>query len=366
MTSFQNVTLPRQYPNHSNVITLDRDGLQEQWISARRSGPDELSVLDECPAERDHVVAQMVFGASSYYEAARARMGGAEWPLLWLQGDVCPGRHVSGAQAFVIPGQTLRRVKLDDRIIGTAWSDADADYCLLAGILPSDLAASRGSQTRSCFEQMEAALQHATMDFSHVVRTWLYLDRLLSWYAEFNQARTSFFKERGVFERLIPASTGIGAGNPFGAALACGALAVRARHGGVRIREVESPLQRPATEYRSSFSRAVEVSRSNHRLLTISGTASISSDGKSMFAGDVVRQIHRTLDVVEAILGSRGMNWENTTRVVAYFHDIQALPVFDACCRERGIAPLPLMPAHASICRSDLLFEMELDAVVSI
>jgi enamine deaminase RidA (YjgF/YER057c/UK114 family) len=107
----------------------------------------------------------------------------------------------------------------------------------------------------------------------------------------------------------------------------------------------------------------VEVACSDHRLLTISGTASISPDGKSMFAGDVVRQIHRTLDVVEAILDSRGMTWQNTTRAVGYFHDIQALPLFDACCRERGIAPLPLTPAHARICRADLLFEMELDAI---
>ena len=53
----------------------------------------------------------------------------------------------------------------------------------------------------------------------------------------------------------------------------------------------------------------------------------------------------------------------NTTRAVGYFHDIQALPLFDACCRERGIAPLPLTPAHATICRADLLFEMELDAI---
>ncbi len=366
MTSFQTAGVTRQQWNGTDVITLDRDGLREQWISARRSGPDELSVLDEVSGAPDRVVAQMVFGGLDYYEAGRARMCGAEWPLLWLQGDVCPGRHISGAQSFVMPGQALRRVKLDGRVAGTVWSDADAEYCLLAGILPGELTATRGSQTRDCFEQVETALQEAGMDFSHVVRTWLYLDRLLSWYGEFNEARTGFFKERSVFERLIPASTGIGASNPFGAALTCGALAIRPRNSGLRICEVDSPLQRPATEYRSSFSRAVEVSCTDHRLLTISGTASISPDGASMFAGDVVKQIHRTLDVVEAILQSRGMNWENATRAVGYFHDIRALPVFDACCRERGIAPLPLTPAHATICRADLLFEMELDAVVTV
>lgn len=366
MTSLQSIAVTRQQSKQSDVITLDRYGFQEQWISTRRRGPDELSVLDEFTGKPDNVVAQMVFGGRSFYEAACTRMGGAEWPLLWLQGDVCPGRHVSGAQAFVIPGQSLHRVRLEDRIVGTAWSDSGADYCLLAGILPSDLTAQRGSQTRSCFEGIGMALQRAGMDFSHVVRTWLYLDDLLSWYGEFNQARTAFFNEHGVFERLLPASTGIGASNPFGAALACGALAIRPRNDTVRIREVDSPLQRPATEYRSSFSRAVEVACPDRRLLMISGTASISPDGNSMFAGDVVRQIHRTLDVVESILDSRRMNWENTARAVGYFHDIHALPLFDACCRERGIAPLPLTPAHATICRADLLFEMELDAIATV
>ena len=363
MMSLQTTTLTRQTQKHTNVVTLDREGMQQQWMSAPRNGSDELSVFDELPADPAGVVAQIAFGGCGYHEAARARMGGAEWPLLWLQGDVCPGKHVQGSQVFAIQGQPLRRVRLDDRIVGSAWADADADYCLLAGILPADFAATRGAQTRSCFEQMETALQSVGMDFSRVARTWLYLDELLTWYGEFNEARTGFFKEHGVFERLIPASTGIGASNPAGAALTCGALAVRPRHRGVRISEVESPLQRPATEYRSSFSRAVEVAFSDHRLLTISGTASIASDGKSMFAGDVIQQIHRTLDVVEAILNSRDMTWENTTRAVGYFHDIHALPVFDACCRERGIAPLPLTPAHATICRADLLFEMELDAI---
>jgi hypothetical protein len=69
--------------------------------------------------------------------------------------------------------------------------------------------------------------------------------------------------------------------------------------------------------------------------------------------------------VVEAILESRGMGWLDTTRAVAYYHDIHARHRFDAICRERGIPPLPMVHAHATVCRADLLFEMELDAVVA-
>ncbi|HEX9047707.1 MAG TPA: hypothetical protein VF988_11840 [Verrucomicrobiae bacterium] len=122
-------------------------------------------------------------------------------------------------------------------------------------------------------------------------------------------------------------------------------------------------MQCPATEYRSSFSRAVEMMFSDHRTLMISGTASIAADGRTVFADSTVKQIHLTLDVVEALLKSRGMDWQNTTRAVAYFHDIRALPVFEECCRERGIPALPLAPAHATVCRDDLWFEIELDAM---
>ena len=241
MTSFQNLTLTRQYPNHSDVITLDRDGHRNN--GSARGARDPMS----CPCWMSFRANQIMLSrrwcsaASAITKEHALACAEPNGRSSGCKATSAPGRHVSGAQAFLVPGQTLRRLRLDDRIVGTVWSDTDADYCLLAGILPADLAAPRSAQTRSCYEQMETALQQASMDFSHVVRTWLYLDRLLSWYGEFNQGRTGFFKERGVFERLIPASTGIGASNPFGAALACGALAIRPRHSGLRICEVESP-----------------------------------------------------------------------------------------------------------------------------
>jgi enamine deaminase RidA (YjgF/YER057c/UK114 family) len=348
----------------STAITLEHGGLRERFTSARRQEGDELALFDAFRDAKDTTVAQLVFGGLGFEAAARARMGGPDWPMLWLQGDVCPGTRVMGAQAFALEGTPIRRVTLDGRVVGSAWSDADADYCLLAGILPADLGAGRGAQTLSSFEQMEAALGTIGMDFSQVVRTWFYLDQLLDWYDEFNVVRTAFFNARGVFDRLIPASTGIGAANAAGAALAAGVLAIRPKHDRVRIQEVDSPLQNPATEYRSSFSRAVEVAFPDHRLLTISGSASIAPNGRTLHEGDVVRQIHLTLDVVENILKSRGMDWSHAARAVGYFFDLADLPTFDAICLERGMPTLPMAPAHAIVCRGDLLFELELDAVV--
>lgn len=335
----------------------------KRFVSVSRQSADELSVFDGFPPTTGHVLGQMSFGGLDFCDPAKTRMQGADWPMLWLQGDVCPGVHVAGTQALVREGVESKKIVLDGRVVGSSWSDDEADYALLLGVLPASLTATRGAQTFSCFEQMEAALAHIGMDFSHVVRTWLYLDGLLSWYDEFNVARTEFFQTRGVFKRLIPASTGIGARNPAGAALTAGVLAIRPKSEQVKVIEVISPLQCSATDYRSSFSRAVEVITTERRLLMISGTASIAPDGRSLHGEDIGKQIHLTLDVVEAILHSRDMNWLSVSRAIGYFYDIGHLPVFEHCCRTRGIPVLPLIPAHATICRSDLLFEIELDAV---
>lgn len=359
------INITREQTNNHGVITLERENSREQFINAVRNGRDELSVFDGFPPATGNVVAQMAFGGRAFCAPASQRMGGVRWPMLWAQGDECRGAQVSGMQAYAIEGLPVRQVVMGGRVLGSRWADPDAEYCQLAGILPADLNAARGIQTRSCLEQIEVALAKVGMDFSHVARTWFYLENLLDWYEEFNSARTAFFKDRHVFDRLIPASTGIGASNPHGTALVAGALAIRPKSNRIRIQEVESPLQCPATDYRSSFSRAVEVAYSDHRRLLISGTASIAADGTSVFAGDVVKQIHLTLDVVEAILKSRGMHWQDTVRAVGYFRDIGDLPTFDDCCRVRRMSSLPLTPAHATVCRDDLLFELELDAIAA-
>ena len=360
------MNITRQHSENGDVVTLDRGALRERYITSRHNGAAPLAIFNDYPPASGCVTAQLVFGGCGFHDAARAKMAGAGWPLLWVQGDVCSGEHVAGAQAFVLEGVPVKRVHLENGVVGTMWSDDDADYCLLAGILPLDLKADRYAQTRACFERIEAGVQKAGMSFLDVARTWFFLDHLLDWYDVFNKARTAFFNERGVFEHMVPSSTGIGAGNPAGAALSAGALAIKPKHQRVTIKEVESPLQCPATAYRSSFARATEIGYPDRKQLIISGTASIAPGGESLYQDDVVKQIHLTLDVIEAILKSRGMNWSDTVRSVGYFQNIRELPKFYEVLRARGIANLPMSPAHAIVCRHDLLFEMELDAVVAV
>ena len=71
---------------------------------------------------------------------------------------------------------------------------------------------------------------------------------------------------------------------------------------GMPAAAVPSPLQCPALDYGSSFSRAVELVAGDHRRLFVSGTASISPEGHTLHVGDVDAQVARTMEVVEAML----------------------------------------------------------------
>ena len=345
-----------------DVISAVRDNAPVKFVTARRQGDDNLEVFRTFPAVDTIPLLQFAFGGRQFCGDAVELMGTADWPLIWIHGDGCSGENVSGTQAYALAPHDVRRLTLDGAVVGTIFEDDDAEYCYLGGVLPEDKSASRMDQARSVFERIEALVGQAGMGFSDVIRTWLFLDDLLDWYDDFNVVRTQFFNERGVFDGIVPASTGIGAANPQLAALVSGAIAIRPKHSGTRAFAVPSPLQCPALDYKSSFSRAVEVEFPDHRQLLISGTASIHPDGISAHLGDTDKQIDLTMRVGGAILESRGMGWSDVTRMIAYFKDMREAERLAVYCKQQNIPQLPVVCCHAAVCRDDLLFEIELDA----
>jgi enamine deaminase RidA (YjgF/YER057c/UK114 family) len=153
--------------------------------------------------------------------------------------------------------------------------------------------------------------------------------------------------------------------NPAGAALTAAAWALkpRAANGPALHATVASPLQGPAPAYGSAFSRAVEVQGAGYRQLVISGTASITPDGRTAHVGDVPKQIELTMQVVAELLRSRQMTFADVTRATAYFKSPADAPAFAAWLQRHDLATLPVVSACCAICRDDLLFEIELDAV---
>jgi hypothetical protein len=67
--------------------------------------------------------------------------------------------------------------------------------------------------------------------------------------------------------------------------------------------------------------------------------------------------------VVEAILESRGMDWDHVTRSVAYFKRQGNLEILGRFLAQHGLPKMPMLHVVNDVCRDDLLFEIEVDAI---
>ncbi|HDZ40077.1 MAG TPA: hypothetical protein ENH59_00115 [Bacteroidetes bacterium] len=219
------------------------------------------------------------------------------------------------------------------------------------------------SQAYSAFKILGKILKDNTISYNNLARTWLYLHNILAWYSDLNRARTDFYTEENIFGGLIPASTGIGLDNIEDKCLSVNAFALKAKDEKGKVRMVDSPMQCDAINYKSSFSRAVEIIFKTSKKLIISGTASINDKGKTLYKNSVVNQIEHTMDVVKAILVNEKYDWDNIVRAITYFPDTQHIKHFKDYCIDRGIDTSYILSVGGTVCRDDLLFEIELDAV---
>lgn len=364
------MSFTRYTENGLQIAAVERKSHCEYFITAQAGEAysfetllttlsDTLKSLDALPLSAE------VFGVDvSSRTAWDTALEAFPCPVMWLTGRHDHSSPLQGFQVWAASKINLEPIHLQDQLVGMQYEMDGARWCRLTGLLPEDLTAGRKDQTRSLFDAMEKALAQADMRFSQVARTWFYNHDMLEWYDDFNEVRTAFFEERTIFDQLVPASTGIGCWNGAGAALTAGLVALESGERSLAPVAIPSPLQCPSIEYGSAFSRAVEFGSPSLRRLLISGTASIEPGGKSIHFGDMERQIHLTLCVVQAILKSRGMNWSHVSRAIAYFKDAAHAPLFAKCMTARGIAPIPALLAHTDICRDDLLFELELDALL--
>lgn len=353
------------------VVTVRRPPYDTHYITAHPTTDSDPCTMFDAVAEftrsrHAHIVSQFVFGGSDLvgsgvpdderYDAYH------DWPVTWIHGNGSSGARFSGTQATAITGP-IETIWLDGEAVGSVMQDEYARYCVIGSVGPQDLTRSRPQQTDDTFERIDRTLREAGMSFENVVRTWIYLDDLLDWYDEFNAVRNTFFERRGIRQKFLPASTGIGAANSRGTALILDVLAIEPKTSEMEIQGIDSPLQCPAANYSSAFSRAVEVRLPDYRRLYVSGTASIDARGATAHTGDIQKQIDLTMEVADALLGLRHMSWSDITRAIAYFKDIEDAAMFHEYCKRHAMPPFPVALAHADICRDDLLFEIEMDAV---
>jgi len=356
--------------DYFNVRSLERGNCKEYWINSIGNHTEGTGIIrrliEFLKNHNAKPVSVRVFGSNSDIKEALGFVEDQKKDINVLPFSILQNGLVDSAplniQVHAVSSPDLKQLFFEGALVGSQFEDSHAKYYML-NLLPDDEQVSGYDQTKDIFEKSHKILQSLGVNFSDTIRTWLFARDILSWYGDLNKARNQFFGHHNIYDKLIPASTGIGVVNTHNKALVANLLAVEAKTSKVTAKAVNSPLQGEATEYKSSFSRAVKLVTPNSDRLYISGTASIDKEGNTVFIDDTSAQIKTTMEVVEAILNEANMSWEDTVSSLAYFKHRRDFSLFDGYCRGAGIT-LPHVKVQADVCRDDLLFELELDAII--
>lgn len=332
------------------------------------------------------IVQERIFGSLSVQatvmaarrEALQSRIAQTEGPVTYIQGRPIGGEGYAGTIIHAVPAagtSGLVSAVLDEgRPCGRIWHAGDLTYIILQNL--HGVAARTGddnkpgSQSRRMIERAERILRRHGAAYGDTVRTWFYLSDILSWYDEFNRVRNTKYGEFGLMPdtgdgHLLPASTGIRANLPGKAACALDLLAVVAVDNAAPcVERLSNPRQQDAFRYGSAFSRSAVVHNAHDDLIEVSGTAAIDEHGRSLYAGDIRSQIHCTLDKVAALLERSHASLEDIQAATVFIKSGKDAEITRQVVAERGLDRLPAVYVVADVCRDELLFEIDAEAVI--
>lgn len=297
-------------------------------------------------------------------------------PVTWIEGTPLHGGEFTGVQIWGVASSggepCVRTVK--DPVVGRArlWTGDGFRMLHLPSVVGTTpggaLASDRAGQAGWMFRNVGTGLAAHGMEYTDVVRTWIYVARLLDWYGEMNHARTLRYNAAGLGVKggpAFPASTGI-MGHSADEECIMDVLAIQnLREGSV----VATPINRSAKQdssfnYGSSFSRGMALEIEGRRTVHVSGTASINTAGKSTHVGDAEHQCIDTLLSIAAILEEQGGGLKDISSATLFCKNPAAHEAWERTTRMLQIPPIPHVCVLADVCRDDLLVEMEAVAFI--
>jgi len=119
----------------------------------------------------------------------------------------------------------------------------------------------------------------------------------------------------------------------------------------------------------SSFSRALRLDFGGHKILLISGTASVNEEGKAEHIGDFNAQLWRTYVNITNLLAAEEMTWHDVVRTTNYLRDIERdyaefNKIRTSFYTWMNLNPLPASTGiQARLCWESLLVEIEVYAI---
>jgi enamine deaminase RidA (YjgF/YER057c/UK114 family) len=243
---------------------------------------------------------------------------------------------------------------------GLAFRIGGNKHVLLANIC--GLPGSSEDEAYSMFQAAEKSLQEERMSFRDVIRTWIHLRNIDDDYSALNRGRTRFYRELGL--ALMPASTGIGGSSSFPSKNMC--LSLYAIEEGARAAQrMSASTLNEAWMYGSDFSRGIKIAGENGMTLFVSGTASVDEEGQTVHEGDFEAQAERMLLNISTLLTNQKSSWQDVVSAITYLKDPFDALRLNRVFKQKGIPVFPNAIVQASVCRPELLCEMEAIAILA-
>lgn len=225
----------------------------------------------------------------------------------------------------------------------------------------SDPQSEEVEQTREIFEDLIATLgRYGATLRENCVRTWFYLRDVDVFYPGMVKSRRDLFIRHGLTtETHYIASTGIEG--------SCAHQFDRVAMDAYSILDLQ-PRQMsflndfdrlcPTKDYYVTFERGTRIAYADRCHHFISGTASIDNRGEIVHVGDVMKQLDRTLENIEALLRSGGAGLADMSHMIVYLRDRTDFPPIEAELRRR-FPDLPMIIVQGPVCRPEWLIEIE-------
>lgn len=333
------------------------------------------------------IVHERIFGPLTAEPAVRAARFEAltaegicpETPVTYIEGTASRTGGLIGiiirAVSSIEPDDTVWTIRDGQVPCGRGWRRGNISFLVLQNLQGHQSGPRSFNtppvQTLHMLERAERLLQQQGASYHDVIRTWFYLDDILSWYDEFNKVRNAKYRSFGIMpgpgkeHLLLPASTGVRGSNYQGSA---GTLDLFAAIGPQKFRpkvlQLSNSGQKDAFCYGSAFSRGALVCEDDFSLFQLSGTAAIDEKGKSLFPEDIRSQIDCTFDKIEALLGQAGGKLSDICAATVFVKRSNDVPVFQKIAAEHGLDNFPAVCVVTDICRKELLFEIDAEAVI--
>ena len=225
----------------------------------------------------------------------------------------------------------------------------------------TDKSLSVSAQTESVFTDLINGLSLAGGDlYENCIRTWIYVRGIDIFYRDMVDKRRALFEQQGLTGNThFIASTGIeGTGGHLHDQVIMDAYSILGLKPGQVFYLNDFNMLCATKKYKVTFERGTRVSYADRAHYFISGTSSVDNRGNTLYPGNILKQLDRTLENISSLLRAGEAALSDMMYMIVYLRD----PSDFDCVKERLEKTLPLVPiifVQAAVCRPEWLIEIE-------